>query len=284
MSEALKPTIYRIATALVAAFCIAGLAYMFYDIGASKAEYHEQAKHYAQNQRIELADNVENECSGRHATGLRECIAKAVDASREGQRREYDLEAQRGMSKWTLWLLVIGATQALATIFGLIFIKGTLDATRDAVREAGTATAAAQATANAYISVERPRLVVRAAKIQKYSDKTTISIDLAAENIGKSTGYIHHVGWKASPHNGPPHPLVLKPAGTSVHAEKTEPFWPVEAELGTRYLVGEIIYQSPFEKEHITYFSFRIDAITQSLGPTAWIISSDKGGGWPEDS
>jgi hypothetical protein len=69
-----------------------------------------------------------------------QCVGDAIKASHENQRAEQDLKAQREMSDWGWWALVISGLQFLATIVTLGFIKLTLDATLEAVKDTGRAT------------------------------------------------------------------------------------------------------------------------------------------------
>ncbi len=71
---------------------------------------------------------------------ISQCITKAVTSSHENQRAEYDLNAQREMSQWAWWAMIIGILQFFATIITLGFIKLTLDATLKAVEETSGAT------------------------------------------------------------------------------------------------------------------------------------------------
>jgi hypothetical protein len=149
MAVRLTEKIHRGFVAAVGAGAFALYAWMFYAIGVSGATHHEQAKRYAKQEAAAAGNSVERECAGLVGGALRKCETEIIAASRESQRDESALQAQRDMSEWAFWLLIIGAGQLVATIIGLAFIKGTLDATRDAVREAADGTQAALIAAEA---------------------------------------------------------------------------------------------------------------------------------------
>lgn len=113
---------------------------MFYDMGAS----YERAGFDSEQNRVAYAESttskVAAECGDLTGSIQLRCVEEAVKASAEYQQGERDLEAQRGMSDWAFWVSVIAGFQLLVTVVGLIYIKGTLDATRDAVGETGKAT------------------------------------------------------------------------------------------------------------------------------------------------
>jgi hypothetical protein len=113
---------------------------MFHDMGASSSQYAANSERNAQHNAAYTAQRIENECVAGEALALRDCIAEAVDAGAEYQQGERDLEAQRGMSKWAFWLLVVAGGQLAATIIALIYLKATLDATWQAVKDTGDAT------------------------------------------------------------------------------------------------------------------------------------------------
>jgi hypothetical protein len=76
------------------------------------------------------------------------CLVERAIANAETsdgtQHEQRDLMAQESSALWGFWIAVIALFQLVATAIGLVLIKRTLDATREAVQEAGDATEAAR--------------------------------------------------------------------------------------------------------------------------------------------
>lgn len=128
---------------IVAAIAVICLYWaMFYDAGYQSGRHQERAqierKHYA----ADTGERVERECAGRATKALRECVTEIVASERENKRNESDLAAQWQAADWVLWAAIIAGAQLVATVIGLYFIKGTLDATLKAVEDTGKATLA----------------------------------------------------------------------------------------------------------------------------------------------
>ncbi|MBY6117378.1 hypothetical protein KUW09_24505 [Mameliella alba] len=66
------------------------------------------------------------------------CIANAVRNAREQQRAEQDLDAQQQMSFWAKWMLIATVAMAAITLFGVVFVWHTLEATREMARDTKT--------------------------------------------------------------------------------------------------------------------------------------------------
>ena len=115
-----KPNLGRIAAGiLLGSLAVAAYWWMFYDMGASYTRYSFDSDQNSQSYAADAAQKIQNDWVGLAG-------------------------AQRGMSKWAFWLLVITSGQLFATIVGLVYLKGTLDATREAVEDTGLATTAMQ--------------------------------------------------------------------------------------------------------------------------------------------
>ena len=140
-----KPNLGRIAAGiLLGSLAVAAYWWMFYDMGASYTRYSFDSDQNSQSYAADAAQKIQNDCVGLAGGVDKKCLEEAIKASAEYQQGENDLEAQRGMSKWAFWLLVITSGQLFATIVGLVYLKGTLDATREAVEDTGLATTAMQ--------------------------------------------------------------------------------------------------------------------------------------------
>lgn len=108
--------------------------------------YHTRSSYDADRRAQEYAEaaspRIHRACGGAEPAAVVECVAKQVAATREDQRSEYDLSAQERMAKWSLWTMIAAAVTTMLTAIALWFIKGTLDATREAVEDTGKATEA----------------------------------------------------------------------------------------------------------------------------------------------
>jgi hypothetical protein len=164
-----------IALALLAALGGAGLLYKAtklqtgYESGATK-----EAKYYADAAHIK----IERRCVPLAAPEEAKCRSEEREAAREGQRREYDLEAQRVTANWTRYMAYAAIVGMVVGIFGIGLIFVTF-------RETRSAASAARDTYDAFIAVERPRLIPRVSTVWK--EGNTIHIKFLCENIGKST-------------------------------------------------------------------------------------------------
>ena len=88
------------------------------------------------------------------------CVSEASASARENQRAEKDLVAQQDMADWAWWVMVIGVLQFFATIATLGFVKLTLDATLEAVKDTGDATKAMLRQNELTEATQRPWLSV----------------------------------------------------------------------------------------------------------------------------
>lgn len=69
-----------------------------------------------------------------------ECVAGAIKASHDAQRGEADLSAQRQMSDWAFWALIIAFISAAVTGIGTFLLYQQIILTRQAVEDTGNAT------------------------------------------------------------------------------------------------------------------------------------------------
>ncbi len=128
---------------IVVAFVGIGLFWaMFYNAGYQSGRQQERASIERKYYTADTTNRIERECSEKQAVALRNCITEIVASEHENKRDESDLAAQWKAADWVFWASVIAAAQLVATIIGLYFIKGTLDATAAAVNETSMATTA----------------------------------------------------------------------------------------------------------------------------------------------
>src|SRR5437868_2490124 len=128
-----------IAAALLTAFLLT-FWWAFYSMGYSSGRNEERARIEREHYASEATQRLSNDCVKLSGTALAECAYKIAKTEREAERQESDLAAQWKAADWALFAAIIGGAQLVATAIGLIFIKRTLDATREAVEDTAVAT------------------------------------------------------------------------------------------------------------------------------------------------
>jgi hypothetical protein len=183
-----KPNLVGIALAIVfGGLVVSAYWWMFYDMGASSAQYAFEHDQNRQAYAADTADQIKNDCVRLSGGAQLECMEKAIKASAEYQQSESDLNAQRGMSKWAFWLLIITGGQMLATIVGLVYLKGTLDQTIKAVEDTGDATAAMHRQNELTERESLPYISINEAWFTQTGAKAGF-VEFNIENVGKSPG------------------------------------------------------------------------------------------------
>lgn len=185
-------------------------------------------------------------------------IAEPRDSDREGQRNEYDLEAQQVMANWTRVMgqaAIIG--MGIGTV-GLFLIFTTF-------LETSKAADSANKTYQAFVKVERPTLIPTIAGVQTSfaSDKKTKrkAITLDITNLGKGDALLKSFVWGFSNEeegpdvlSGPPRTKTIKGGesyGVGPFRGTTEPS---QAET----LIAVLRYESVFSSDHLTRRRWRI--------------------------
>lgn len=103
-------------------------------------------------------ESATRECVGTEPDRVFECVVEKIETAKQAEHNSKDLTAQQ-QAAWAGMLNSSLAPFALAaTILGLIWIKGTLDATRAAVEETGKATRAMERQNELVAKAQRPWL------------------------------------------------------------------------------------------------------------------------------
>lgn len=100
-------------------------------------------------------DYIERTCVMMDRSALVECIQEAIEAGREDQRANYDLNAQEDMARSGRWMLLTGIATVVTAVFGIHYVRETLAETRtivDITRQIG------EAQIRAYLSIKRVAL------------------------------------------------------------------------------------------------------------------------------
>lgn len=91
---------------------------------------------------VEAKRNQEIICAHRTGIERHECREDQRRASRDAFTAEQNLAAQRDMALWSLWTFIVSAITALLTLWALWYVRGTLAATRNALKDTSDATKA----------------------------------------------------------------------------------------------------------------------------------------------
>jgi len=119
--------------------------------------YHEaQSDGYAAQYPSDTDKRVSECFANSDLSRAKECAQSAIEASRESQRSEGDLSAQRDMSEWAFWLLGLTAVQSLLGFGGFVALVITIRQGRDANAISRNVAAA---DLRPYLFIDRLRLI-----------------------------------------------------------------------------------------------------------------------------
>jgi hypothetical protein len=114
---------------LFAAVALYGLGVL---VGQNLGYYDAQADGYAAQYPYDTDQRVEQCFTQSVGTAAKECAQDAIAAGRENYRDEQDLNAQRQMAKWALWLLIFTAGQSVLGFLGFLILIVTIRQGREA--------------------------------------------------------------------------------------------------------------------------------------------------------
>lgn len=186
-----------IATIFVAALTIAAYWLMIYDAGYQSGQNERKANVESAHYAADTANQIERKCGTKVGQSARECIAEIVKAERESQRSESDLAAQWEAADWARWAGFAALAQFIATIIGLYYIKGTLDATLKAVEDTGKATKAmlrqndltedtAQKQLRAYVDICDDFTKIERNPLRDKDDRIAAKVTISVRNYGQT--------------------------------------------------------------------------------------------------
>jgi hypothetical protein len=75
-------------------------------------------------------------CTNREPRVYAKCVVEIVDATRESQRAEQDLSAQKEVADWTLWAVILSSIAIVVSGAGLVFLIRTVEQGREALAHA----------------------------------------------------------------------------------------------------------------------------------------------------
>jgi len=81
-------------------------------------------------------------CTGAVGSAAIECATKAIESAQRQSETRQDLYAQQDAARWNWWSMLAAWVALAVTALGVFFVKRTLDATLQAVRDTSKATTA----------------------------------------------------------------------------------------------------------------------------------------------
>jgi hypothetical protein len=188
--------------AVVAALAsVSGALFYSYIIGNISGRLDTETSRHAARYEEATSKDI-NECHAKaDRAQVRECVNNAIKSSHENQRDEYDLQAQREMSNWAFWLLIVTILHIPLTIGGLIALIKTIEQGRDANK-------ISQHGLNAIQKLEEGKLLLiySNARIENHVWRCT----LQAANLGRS-------------------PILIQDCNSSISSKETtedaKPIW-----------------------------------------------------------
>lgn len=197
--------------AVVLAFAIGGT------LGVNSGRDQVSAREHYENTK---QDNL-RACVGREGPAAVECVSEAIEAAQEQSDSRQDLYAQRDMSRWAFWLLILTGITVAITAVGVWFVKRTLEATLEAVEDTGKATKAMTRQNELMEAAQRPYVVVECGKSPTTADERghIMPVEYRYANFGGTPAQIiwqaHRVVVLEEP-NRLPEPLVPGGRGRKV--------------------------------------------------------------------
>lgn len=117
-----------------------GLSVCIYSMGWSSGLHHAEANGYAAEYPADTKQRIDDCLNGGFGREFAKCIEEAITSSHDAQRSEQDLQAQRDMSEWAFWVMVIAGASLVVTTIGTGFLAWQVGLTREAVEETSKAT------------------------------------------------------------------------------------------------------------------------------------------------
>lgn len=183
-----------------------------------------------------------------------------------------DLEAQKGMAKWTRYMGIAAIVGVILSVFGVWLIYRTWQATQQAA-------ASAQRTYDAFINVERAFLVPNIDDVAGYENNTDAavkSVYISVKNIGKGACIFKHIKWvwcEEIPHlddldlGGPPRNEIIK-------ANEDFDVGFINGNKSMRYkenLIARIDYQSALSSHQTCWLVYEVHkGMAYSIRPDHW--------------
>lgn len=243
-------------------------------------KYQREADYQASEHAKYTSDKVAQTCVGIAPAKRFECVGNAIAAQRDTERNEQDLVAQRQSA---LWAYIMGAAAVIGmglSAIGVFLVWTTFRETRRTVE-------ISEKTYQAFISLERPKLVVHMGEVLVDSVGNFV-FDISVTNIGKTACVVTRnlSRWRKTADFNEVSGYLGNPIHVLVEAEKTVEIARVlerrDTIVGTSFFGGLITYQSPLAERHRTFFCYQLIP-TDSHNDCDIKRRSIKGADWPKD-
>ena len=215
--------------------------------------------------------DAERACVGMEAGAAFECIYEKVEASQDQARGEQDLSAQQRAASAAMISALIALLTLGATGLGVWYVKRTLDATLEAVKDTSEATdAMREANRISELGLNAARKLEEGKLLLTYSNARTEKhlwrCTLQAANLGRSPILINHCNSRIS--NAEPKeedktlwlsrisdvkPIIID----SQSVELIEFQWTIEDISECPFLVTRIVYSTNFRENVVKYHVIR---------------------------
>ncbi len=190
-----------VGASLAAIAVLGGTLTFTFHMGDLSGRNNAQAQGYAAAYPTDASRQIADCWAKSDRSAAQECVASAIQASREAQRSEAELGVQRQMSDWAFWALVVaivmGFMTTAVTSLGTYLIFKQVKLSREAVEETGRATQAMLEANDIEKNAQRPWLKVTAAAkanisppmevnglFQDFPGAIVLIINVTIENIG----------------------------------------------------------------------------------------------------
>ncbi|KPF93757.1 hypothetical protein IP81_00975 [Novosphingobium sp. AAP83] len=263
---------------LSAALVLFGTLFYAFQIGAQKGRYEADSIGYAAYYHQDTQQQIAHCWSKAGGDAALECVNEAIESSHESKRSELELSAQRQMSEWAFWALVVSICSSLVTAIGTYLLYQQIILTRRAVKDTGDATKAM--VRQNEIAFEKERGHLKFINCSANIALGRISVYLKFQNIGASVSEIYGVSWSfrddplfqdyvEEPAEGIQVKIALDSLGELTLRSET----PVVAPT---FLIGHVLYKTAGAKGLKTYFSAQISDGAGNYGTNLVTTVSDQ--------
>lgn len=172
-----------IGCAVAVLFILWGLSVSIYSQGWASGLHQAEANGYAAEYPSDTDERLKKCLADGFSSDAKKCVEEAIASSREAQRSEQDLKAQRDMSEWAWWLLIVSLAQIPIGVGGLLALVVTIRQGREGLKIAQ----------NTVVLENRAWLKLEVAHggIRKVGgDDLNASVKLTMQNVGRTPAII----------------------------------------------------------------------------------------------